>query len=58
MYWTWSTYVAHGNTPLTSLPVWMADVVHLVEYYKSVAEGKRIKDAEEKRKCSEMLGLS
>jgi hypothetical protein len=55
LYWVWATYVRDGGTPLTDLPVWMADVVHLVGYYRGLGEHQKLRDAEERKKQRDML---
>ena len=51
----YSTYVEHGNTPLISLPTWMADVARQVRHYRNLSERRRANDDYERAVSREML---
>lgn len=55
LYRTWSLYVEDGNTPLTQLPAWVAEVGDLIRDYRGKREHKRLRDAEEKKATEELL---
>lgn len=51
----WFLYVEEGNTPLSELPAWVAEVGTLIKSYRTKKELRTLIDREEKDKCKDLL---
>lgn len=51
---TYRVYVEEGNTPLTDLPGWVAEIARLAMHYRSQAQRKDYHDQKERERAQSL----